>query len=242
MPYPLPLLPTTTADLEAMDPRTELPYTMAFMKNTLFRGLNNVHARATRLGPRDPSLPAFLTYTAGLCTIIIAHVKGDEQFFRTPTQSGRTLESLFGPACLPDLRGALDRVRQLRDVAAAYIQSPQVYDGGRVAAFLDFGVEMQQKMQRQVKAVDSRRIAQVVSPEEMGAMVQCNVHWFTSQCDIQFLLPYIHSHHDRATSQYWPPMNPEGWKMLPEFVQPHARCWELAPFKISYNRPRVGRK
>lgn len=56
------------------------------------------------------------------------------------------------------------------------------------------------------------------------------VMYFASQCDLPFLLPFILSHHDRATSKFWPPTTPEGWAALPAFMKVHAGFWDFVPF------------
>ncbi|KAI0041295.1 hypothetical protein FA95DRAFT_711223 [Auriscalpium vulgare] len=207
-----------------------LPYTMSFMKNTLLVGLNNIHERA-RIDARDPRLPAFLTYIAGICDVLALHVKADERFFRARMQKGKALADILGQGCLPDLRDVLVRVKGLKDAVNAYAKTPQRYDPARIIALLSFGDDFRRKLGTQITSVDVRVVANAVPADEMAAALKGIIEWMCTQSDITFLVPFIHAHHNRASSQYWPPMTREGWEVLPMMAKQYASCWELAPYK-----------
>ncbi|TFY78576.1 hypothetical protein EWM64_g5442 [Hericium alpestre] len=170
-------------------------------------------------------LPHLLTYAAKVCDLLAVHLQGDAQFFMHPS-----LRKILGPACAPDISAVLGKVAQLRAAVDKWMKQSADFDGAKLVAALAFGDEVAGKMKTQVMAVDSKRLAAGMKEDELKQMMQANIEWFASQSDIVFLIPFLLSHHDRATSTHWPPITSEGRAALPGLVQQYARCWEMAPF------------
>ncbi|KAA1478119.1 hypothetical protein DENSPDRAFT_658967 [Dentipellis sp. KUC8613] len=230
MPYPLPMLPTSACNLAKLPQSHALPLEMSFMKNTIFRALNNLHELAPNVSSRDSKTrTALLIYTANLCDIIVFHVENDAHFFKKPGEGGVVLGDILGPACMPDMQGLKERTKDLKAMVDKWIKTGE-YDASRLLAALTLGDELSQKMRQQVMAIDVHRVSTSVPEDVLHRMVQANVHRFASQLDIQFLVPFLCSHHDRTTSQYWPPMSPEGKQAMPDLIKQFRMCWDLAPF------------
>ncbi|KAI0314278.1 hypothetical protein OF83DRAFT_1174887 [Amylostereum chailletii] len=252
MAFPLPMLPTIPQDLRTIeyDPphllrhsadsqgppfhssRTALAYEMAFMKNTLLRGLNSIRARAEGIGGKgDARAGPFAEYVRAFCDVLLADVKGDDEFFRTPC-GGKAKERMgvvlvdILPGCAPDLSAVVRSVQELK----AVVGDADTYDGKALVAKLAFAGDLYATWERQLKAVDGKRLGDLLSDAEVREMIDKIVNWFVAHSDIAYLFPYIFAHHDRATSEHWPPRAPDSMSLLSGLVAKHPHCWEFAPF------------
>ncbi|KIJ65771.1 hypothetical protein HYDPIDRAFT_109780 [Hydnomerulius pinastri MD-312] len=226
--YPLPLLPSTSVDINAIDSREALPCLMAFMKNTLIRGLNRIFAFSPQVSASDPKLAPFLDYSRSVIKLLDLNLQGDYIFF-TSNSAGESLEKALGPACNPDFIRVRDQLAALDDVLGEWIKNYSLYSVDSLREYLTFGPLMVSCMQSQLRALAFERISAAVSDKDLREMIQVNVEWFASQSDISFLLPFVISHHDPSTSPYWPTVHEQGTEALPSLLKQHQECWQFAP-------------
>ncbi|KZV71153.1 hypothetical protein PENSPDRAFT_415868 [Peniophora sp. CONT] len=225
MPFPLAPFPVTSADLMTLDARVALPLEMSFMKNVLLCGLNNVVTRAPKFGSADPRAAVFASYVSRMLDVILIHIRVDKHFFTTPMENGLVLTSVFGPACIPDSKGVCDKITRVRDSLKGGFDGKALV--GKLGTFAD---ELRALWQGQIAAVNVKALSAKQTDNEVRHATRNVVIYFASQCDPAFLLPFILSHHDRATSKFWPPTTPEGWAALPSLMKVHAGFWDFVPF------------
>ncbi|KAI0033457.1 hypothetical protein K488DRAFT_84898 [Vararia minispora EC-137] len=230
MVFPLAVFPTTSVDLMSIDARDALPYEMAFMKNTLLRGLNGAVAHGTSLSSSDASLKSFLTYVGELCGIILTHIEVDEHFFRETKKRGIILEHVLGPSCVPDLLEVRESIAALKRFIVECLSNPPMYDGQTLLSKLDFAEKLRDAWGAQLDAVNPSRLIPSLDDTEVREMTREIIAYFTSKCDHAFLVPYILSHHDPATSMHWPQTTPQNWAALSQVMPKYAGCWDFAPY------------
>ncbi|KAF8482500.1 hypothetical protein DFH94DRAFT_367616 [Russula ochroleuca] len=244
--FPLPMLRSLEVDqasiaggLDSMDSRYAVRYHLAFMKNTILRALNNIHTHALTL-PRDddPRLRAFFEYIVGVCDVIVLQIDTDKHLFRTPVIAGVALEELMGEGCVQDMRKVVKGANKLKELARKYAKRPERYESNEIIARLSFAGEFSARSWAQLHFVDGRRLASACSEEEMRHGLQGIIASFLEKSDAAFLVPFIHSHHDRKTSTYWPPISSEDRITVACLAKVHPRLWELAPFDVFTGRER----
>jgi len=247
--FPLPMLRaferdqgSTERDLDSMDSRYAVRYHLAFMKNTILRALNNIHTHALTLPLDDPRLRAFFEYIVGLCDVLVLHIDTDKDLFHTPVIAGVALEKLLDKGCVQDMRKVLKGANKLKKLARNYAQRPERYNRSKIIAHLSFAEEFSARSWAQLHSIDGSRLASVCSEEEMRYGLRRIITSFLEKSDAAFLVPFIHSHHDRKTSTYWPPFSSEDRMTLPCLVKVHSRSWELAPFDVFTGRERGSRE
>ncbi|EGO00868.1 hypothetical protein SERLA73DRAFT_159508 [Serpula lacrymans var. lacrymans S7.3] len=227
--FPLPMLPSIPDNLDSLDSRKALPFLMAFMKNTLIRGLNNVHQVAPLLNSNNPRTIFFLKYITSLCKLLRTHLEGDRLFFSLALPGGKALRDIVSIDCHPDLtfvHKALDQVESKLD---AWTKNPASYCSLTLRQGIEFAPTMIVKMQVQLNLLSFDYISSLISDKDLRPMIQANMEWFASHSDITFLLPFVISHHDTSTSPHWPTITEQGAAALPSLIKEHAGCWEFAP-------------
>ncbi|KAF8259445.1 hypothetical protein EI94DRAFT_1707107 [Lactarius quietus] len=260
--FPLPMLATIPVDLESMDSRHAVPYHLAFMKNTILRAFNNIYTRARELRRGDARLEAFLEYVAGLCDVLVLQIRADERLFGSPVIIDVALEKLLNEGCIQDMRKVMQGAERLKKLAQKYAkvgvacttsstlaaaEAEQLlgdYDGREIVAHLSFSEEYAARSWAQLHSLDLGRLEEVCSDVEMRRGLRQIIDSFVRQSDVAFLVPFIHSHHDKETSHHWPTVSPEGRLTLPCLAKMYAKSWELAPFDVStgIRRERRGTK
>jgi len=225
-------------NLDSMDSRYAVRYHLAFMKNTVLRALNNIHVRALTLPRDDPRLRAFFEYIVGLCDVLVLHVDTDKDLFREPVIAGVALEKLLGEGCVQDMRKVVKGAKKLKKLAQKYVKRPGRYDGSRIIARLSFAEEFSARSWAQLHSFDGSGLVLACSEEEMRHGIRRIITSFLERSDATFLVPFIHSHHDRKTSTYWPPINSEDRMTVPCLAKVHSGFWELAPFDVLTGRER----
>ncbi|KAH9963812.1 hypothetical protein BC827DRAFT_91554 [Russula dissimulans] len=222
--FPLPMLKTIPEDLENMDSRYTLPYHLAFMKNTILRALNNIHAHASELQHDDPRLVPFLEYIVGFCDVVVLHIHTDECLFRNPVVTGVALGKVLGEGCTQNMEKVLKGVTRLKNLAKKYVKHPGDYNGQKIIARLyDFSEEFSARSWAQIHSIDVTHLMSVCSETEMRHRLQQLVASFLGQSNVAFLIPFIYSHHDRETSEHWPTMNREVRLTIPCLAKEHSR-------------------
>ncbi|KAI9510923.1 hypothetical protein F5148DRAFT_480612 [Russula earlei] len=237
--FPLPMLKTIPVDLDSMDSRYTVLYHLAFMKNTILRALNNIHAHARKLQPDDPRLSGFLEYTAGCCDVLALHIHTDQRLFRAPILADVALEKLLSDGCVQNMDKVLKGANRLKKLAKKYARDPGEYNGDRFVTRLSFGVEFAARSWAQLHSIDATLLESACSEAEMRDCLRRIIASFLDQSDAAFLIPFIHSHHDRETSKHWPSISPEVRMTIPCLAKVYSRSWELAPFDVSTGRQRT---
>lgn len=240
--FPLPMLATIPVDLESMDSRHAVPYHLAFMKNTILRAFNNIYTHARELKRGDARLEAFLEYVAGFCDVLVQQIRADERLFGSPVIIDVALQKLLNDGCIQDMRKVVQGAEQLKKLAQKYAKLPGDYDGRKLVAHLSFSEEFAARSWAQLHSLDSGRLEEVCSEVEMRRGLRQITDSFVRQSDVAFLVPFIHSHHDRETSHYWPTVSPEGRLTLPCLAKTYAKSWELAPFGVNTGMRRERRE
>ncbi|KAH9040837.1 hypothetical protein EDB84DRAFT_985424 [Lactarius hengduanensis] len=240
--FPLPMLATIPVDLESMDSRHAIRYHLAFMKNTILRALNNIHTHARELRRGDARLEAFLQYVVGFCDVLVLQIHADERLFGSPVVIDVALEKLLNEGCIQDMRKVVQGAEQLKKLAQKYAKLPGDYDGHEVVTHLSFSEEFAARSWAQLHSLDCGRLEEVCSEVEMRRGLRQITDSFVRQSDVAFLVPFIHSHHDKETSHYWPTVSPEGRLTLPCLAKTYAKSWELAPFDVSAGMRRERRE
>ncbi|VDB95372.1 unnamed protein product [Peniophora sp. CBMAI 1063] len=225
MPIPLAPFPVTNADLMTLDARVALPIEMSFMKNVLLCGINNVATRAPKIKATDAAV--FSSYVSHMLDIILIHIRVNKHFFTTPLENGLVLTSVLGPGCTPDSTSVCDKITRARDSLKG------AFDGKALVGQLNtFADELRALWHGQLAAITGnvKALSAKQTDTEVRAATRNAVMYFASQSDPAFLVPFILSHHDRATSKFWPPTTPEGWAALPALMKVHADFWNFVPF------------
>ncbi|KZT23597.1 hypothetical protein NEOLEDRAFT_1069281 [Neolentinus lepideus HHB14362 ss-1] len=230
MSFPLDTLPVLPDDLESMDPFTVLPQLMALMKNTLIRGMNNIHQIAGVINPLHPDLRHYLRYVECYCDILKMHFQGDNVFFTKPVCSGKPLMVIISPACNPSTELFQESLEHLHKLVRNYVENPSAYSGSAVRDCLTFGPKMIEQMKAQIEAIEIDELRRHVSTENIISMIQESIDWFAENTDVAFMAPFVLTHHDPATSRYWPPITPDGQSKLPAVLKVHEGVWQFAPF------------
>jgi len=225
-------------DLDSMDSRHAVRYHLTFMKNTILRALNNIHTHALTLPRDDPRLRAFFEYIVGLCDVMVLHIDTDKDLFQTPVIAGVALEKLLGEGCVQDMRKVVKGANKLKKLARKYVRRPGRYDGRKIISRLSFAEEFSARSWAQLHSIGGSRLVSVCSEEEMRHGLRRIITSFLEKSDAAFLIPFIHSHHDRKTSIYWPPISSEARMTVPCLAKVHSRSWELAPFDVFTGRER----
>jgi len=117
-------------------------------------------------------------------------------------------------------------------------QRPGRYEGSKIIARLSFGEEFSARSWAQLHSIDGSRLVSAYSEEEMRYVLRRIITSFLEKSNAAFLIPFIHSHHDRKTSTYWPPISSEDRMTVPCLAKVHSRSWELAPFDVFTGRER----
>lgn len=229
-------------DLDSMDSRYAVRYHLAFMKNTILRALNNIHTHALTLPHDDPRLRAFFEYIVGVCDVLVLHIDTDKDLFHTPVVAGVTLEKLLDKACVQDMGKVTEGAMKLKELAWKYAKRPELYKASRIVARLSFAEEFSARSWAQLHSIDGSRLVPVCSEEEMRHGLRRIITSFLEKSDAAFLVPFIHSHHDRKTSTYWPPISSEDRLTVRCLAKVHSRSWELAPFDVFTGRERGSRE
>ncbi|KAH9979081.1 hypothetical protein BGW80DRAFT_1282818 [Lactifluus volemus] len=242
--FPLPILQVTMIEvnLQSMDSRHAVPYHLAFMKNTILRALNNIYTLARELQYDDPRLEAFLQYISGTCDILVLHIHEDERLFRAPVIAEIALEKVLSDGCVQDMRKVIRGAEDLKSLAQQYKKSPCNYSGDEIIEYLSFGNEFAARSWAQIHSINVRRLEDAYSEAEMRLGLQEVIDAFVCQSDAAFLVPFIHSHHDRTMSTSWPSISPEGRMTVACLAKTYARSWELAPYDISTGKRRGSRE
>ncbi|KAI0256427.1 hypothetical protein BJV78DRAFT_465404 [Lactifluus subvellereus] len=240
--FPLPMFATIPVDLESIDSRHAIPYHLAFMKNTILRGLNNIYTLACEIRRDDPRLGPFLQYIAGYCDVLVLHINMDERLFRAPVIADSALEKVLGKNCVQDMRRVVRDAELLKGLAQEFAQHPGNYNGCTIIEQLSFGNEFAARSWTQLHSIDVRRLESAYSEAEMRRKLREVIDAFVHQSDIAFLIPFIRSHHDRKTSLYWPAISPKSRMIVLCLAKTYARSWELAPYDISTGRERGSRE
>ncbi|KAI6046414.1 hypothetical protein EDC04DRAFT_2558078 [Pisolithus marmoratus] len=227
--YPLPLLPTLSCDIYAIDSREALPCLMAFMKNAFIRALNHVYAISVRFSSGDPRILHFMQYAKSVVELLQVHLEGDRLFFSADFD-GQALTDILGPDCYPDFSGVTEALITLGGVLTQWIKVPSTYSASVLREHLHFGFSMVLLMEAQMKYLTFERTSAAVSDDDLRRMIHANIEWFTSHSDMSFLLPFVISHHDPSTSSYWPPVQEQVIQALPTLLKEHEECWQFAPF------------
>jgi len=225
-----------------MDSRYAVRYHLAFMKNTILRALNNIHTHALTLPLDDPLLSAFLEYIMGLCDVLVLHIDTDKVLFYTRVIAGVALEKLLDEGCVQDMRKVVTGAKELKELAREYAERPELYDGSEIIARLSFAEEFSARSWAQLHSIDASRLVLVCSEEDMRYGLCYIITLFLERSYAPFLVPFIHSHHDRKTSTYWPPIRAEDRMTVPCLAKVHSRSWELAPFDIFTGREQGSRE
>ncbi|KAN0135439.1 hypothetical protein V8E53_006718 [Lactarius tabidus] len=230
--FPLPMLATIPVDLESMDSRHAVRYHLAFMKNTILRALNNIYTHARELRRGDARSEAFLHYVAGLCDILVLQIRADERLFGSPVIIDVALEKLLNEGCIQDMRKVVHGAEKLKKLAQKYAKFLEDYDSREIVAHLSFSEEFAARSWAQLHSLDTGRIEEVCSEVEMRRGLRQTIDSFVHQSDVAFLVPFIHSHHDKGTSHHWPTVSAEFRLALPCLAKKYAKSWELAPFDV----------
>ncbi|KAI9457094.1 hypothetical protein BJY52DRAFT_1187513 [Lactarius psammicola] len=243
-------------------PAHAIRYHLAFMKNTILRALNNIYTHALELRCGDARLEAFLEYVARFCDALVLQIRGenmlsscirqyskrchvhaaDERLFGSPVIIDVALEKLLSEGCVQDMRKVVQGAEQLKKLAKKYAKLLGDYDGREIVAHLSFSEEFAARSWAQLHSLDSGRLEEVCSEMEMRRGLRQITDSFVRQSDVAFLVPFIHSHHDRETSHYWPTVTPEGRLTLPCLAKTYAKSWELAPFDVNTGMRRERRE
>ncbi|KAI6007665.1 hypothetical protein F5J12DRAFT_829723 [Pisolithus orientalis] len=147
--YPLPLLPTLSCDIYAIDSREALPCLMSSMKNAFIRALNHVYAISIRFPSSDQRILYFLQYVKSVVDLLQVHLEGDRLFYTT-CSDGRPLTEALRPDCYPNFSGATEALTTLAGVLAEWIKAPDTYSASVLQEHLQFGFSMVSRMQAQV--------------------------------------------------------------------------------------------
>ncbi|KAL1742358.1 hypothetical protein HDZ31DRAFT_66051 [Schizophyllum fasciatum] len=232
--FPLATLPliNVPSNLVSEDPRLTLRHINTLMKNDLIRALNSVQSTGASISHAHPTFPAFLDYATRVCDVLESHLEGDETFFncKDPRIGGRSLFDVFGVADALHIAPAIAGIKALRDSVDGWRKSPASYSTGALTDALLFAGPMTEGMKKQVAAIRDDVLQKAISVEDMGAMIDENLIWFTGRFDAAFLVPFVIAHHDPATTTAWPPLGPEAVAALPELVTVHKDLWQFAPF------------
>jgi len=221
-----------------MDSRYAVRYHLAFMKNTILRALNNIHTLALALPGDDPRLRAFFEYIVGVCDILVLHIDSDKHLFRTPVIAGVALEKLLGEGCVQDMRKVAKGAYKLKKLARKYAEGPEQYESSEIIAHLSFAEEFSARSWAQLHSIDVNRLLSDCSEEDMHHGLQLIMASFVEKSEAAFLVPFIHSHHDRKTSTHWPPIGTKDRIVVACLAKVYSRSWELAPFDVFTGRER----
>lgn len=123
--YPLPLLPTLSCDIYAIDSREALPCLMSSMKNAFIRALNHVYAISIRFPSSDQRILYFLQYVKSVVDLLQVHLEGDRLFYTT-CSDGRPLTEALRPDCYPNFSGATEALTTLAGVLAEWIKVKRI--------------------------------------------------------------------------------------------------------------------
>lgn len=230
MSFPLDTLPVWPGDLDAKDPFELVPQLMSLMKNTLIRGMNNIHQIAGEIGSSHPSFKDYLSYVSLFCNLMRAHFQGDSRFFKHCTESGESLEVILSGACNPDTQIFQESLEHLRTIVQGYTENPAIYSAMSVRECLAFGPKMVKQMRTQIEAIRPEELRKHFSPHAIKEMVQESMKSLGDNTELAFLVPYIFAHHDPATSQYWPPSPEDGEAKLRAILKAYEGVWQFAPF------------
>jgi len=238
------MLATIPVDLTGyqLPPCSTIP--PSFYEGKSSRAFNNIYTRARELRRGDARLEAFLEYVAGLCDVLVLQIRADERLFGSPVIIDVALEKLLNEGCIQDMRKVMQGAERLKKLAQKYAKLLGDYDGREIVAHLSFSEEYAARSWAQLHSLDLGRLEEVCSDVEMRRGLRQIIDSFVRQSDVAFLVPFIHSHHDKETSHHWPTVSPEGRLTLPCLAKMYAKSWELAPFDVStgIRRERRGTK
>ncbi|KAJ8591599.1 hypothetical protein M405DRAFT_814116 [Rhizopogon salebrosus TDB-379] len=223
--YPLPLLPSIPDDLENIDARHALPHLMALMKNTFIRGLNRIHACAPLITTHHPALPPFLDYVRSLLMHLNVHLEEDATFFSTSA-----LAEIVTSEANPDTEAIRESIASLLSLVSDWIKDESTYCSSILCDGLSFGTRLVAVMQVQIKVLTPALLSSIISHSDLLELITGSVGRIGEHSDMTFLLPFVLSHHDHATSTYWPNIHKDGIAMLPTLILGHPGCWQFAPF------------
>ncbi|KAI0262809.1 hypothetical protein BC834DRAFT_971872 [Gloeopeniophorella convolvens] len=235
--YPLPMVTAVPVDLVSADSRAAFPYALALMHNTILRGLNQAHFLARYLHARDRRIAAYLDYVTGIAELAEWLLLAEDRVFGTRRASGRTPREALGPECAPDARALLGDVRRLGELALAYYERRQDYDGHQIALMMSFGGELAARMQKQVDCLKPQRLAKVFTQDEMRRAMSKHARWFMSRPDHDFLVPFLMSHHNRAETMQWPFFSRRDLHDMHRKEQTFVDTWKLAPYNVRNGEP-----
>lgn len=223
--YPLPILPSIPDNLEHLDSRHALPHLMALMKNTLIRGLNRIYACAPLVNVSHPALLPFLDYVRLVLTQLEVHLEEDATFF-----SANALAGVAATEANPDTKTIRESIISLMSLVAAWILDESDFCSGALCEGLSFGPSLVAIMQAQIRALTPTPLSSIISHSDLLELIRASVGRISERSDMTFLLPFVVSHHDRATSTHWPKI-PRGFvEVFPTLILNHPGCWQFAPY------------
>ncbi|CAA7259147.1 unnamed protein product [Cyclocybe aegerita] len=228
MPFPLALLPTIPDNLDKLKARNALLYHNTFMKNALIRSLNVLYDVAPKVTTGSHSgFQPFMEYVDTVCDMLILHIKGDEEFFKTLAQQCKSFRWSANKATVT----VVDSLNALRRSVSGWKKDPKMFASARLLAIITSmeGV-LREVLHKQVAKFRSEALPQTVSDDQLASMIKDNMIWLASNSDVTILLPFCMSHHDPKTSKHWPPVSEEAIKAMPGLVNTHPTIWKLAPF------------
>jgi len=179
--------------------------------------------------------------------VIISATKGgladaaDEHLFHSPIFAGVALVKLSGEGCVQDMRRVLKGAEKLKKLVRKYSRNPKDYNGDKIIERLDFGMEFSARSWAQIHSIDVERLQSACRESEMREGLLKIITSFLDQPNRDFLVPFIHTHHDRETSRHWPRISHDVRITVPCMAKKHSRSWELAPFDLSTGSPRRSR-
>ncbi|TFK23698.1 hypothetical protein FA15DRAFT_452280 [Coprinopsis marcescibilis] len=232
--YPLPYLPVVDTDISKMDSRQSLKHQIAFMKNALVMGLNNLHQLGHKIKDgKDASAPRLIEYAKVVHDILRLNVDGDEAFFTKRGPNKVSLDDILGSVWSKN-----PHKNELEDALKAWEEKTQIwakdilaYNGKELMTLLE---KMESPLVKGhlelVSQVKSEIISEKFDNEEVALMLNEHFSWLAENGDVTILLPYCTSHHDLDSSNFWPVLTQEGIRALPILVSESKTNWIFAPF------------